>query len=140
MFVSLTVFGCHAAMDGWGERLKQRARDLGLTDVDVARRLGLAQGRYSAYTNEAREPDLKLFVRICAALGTTPDVILGVSPSTEPEGAAFSEVLASLRQLDNDGLVLVSALIRTVTAHRSQFTATEGMSGAAEKGLGGDNA
>lgn len=110
-------------MDGWGERLKQRARDLGLTDVDVARRLGLAQGRYSAYTNEAREPDLKLFVRICAALGTTPDVILGVSPSASPEDAGMSEVLASLRQLDSDGLVLASALIRTVAAHQDQLAA-----------------
>ena len=121
-------------MDGWGERLKQRARELGLTDVDVARRLGLAQGRYSAYTNEAREPDLKLFVRICAALGTTPDDILGVSPSAAPEDAAMSEVLASLRQLDNDGLALVSALIRTVAAHRDQVAAKGDGSGRLQRG------
>lgn len=110
-------------MDGWGERLKQRARDLGLTDVDVARRLGLAQGRYSAYVNEAREPDLKLFVRICAALGTTPDVILGVSAFPEQENAGVSEVTTSLRLLDSDGLALVSALVRTVAAHHAQLAA-----------------
>lgn len=63
-------------------------------------------------------------VRICAALGTTPDDILGVSPSAAMEDAAMSEVLASLRQLDGDGLALVSALIRTIAAHRDQVTAT----------------
>ncbi len=110
-------------MDGWGERLRSRARDLGLTDVEVARRLGLAQGRYSAYVNESREPDLGLFVRICQALGTTPDNILGVSSSPAPEDAAMSEVLASLRLLDSDGLTLVSALVRTVAAHRTHLVA-----------------
>lgn len=110
-------------MQTWGERLRLRARELGLSDAEVARRLGLAQGRYSAYVNMTREPDLKLFVRICAALGTTPDVILGVSPSASQEDTAMSEVLTSLRQLDSGGLVLASALIRTVAAHREQLAA-----------------
>ena len=123
LFAMSHVVGCDLSMEIWGERLRQRARELGLTDVDVARKLGLAQGRYSAYVNGAREPDLKLFVRICGALGTTPDVILGVSPSTSPEDAGVSEVLASLRQLDSDSLVLALALIRTVAAHQDQLAA-----------------
>ena len=123
LFAMSHVVGCDPSMDTWGERLRQRARELGLADVDVARKLGLAQGRYSAYVNGAREPDLKLFVRICAALGTTPDVILGVSQSASPQDAAMSEVLASLRQLDSEGLVLASALIRTVAAHQSRLAA-----------------
>jgi len=65
-------------MEEYGERLRARARELNLTDVEVARRLGLAQARYSRYVNGEREPDLRMFVRICAALATTPDVILGV--------------------------------------------------------------
>lgn len=123
LFAISHAVGCDLDMETWGERLRQRARELGLTDVDVARRLGLAQGRYSAYVNGAREPDLKLFVRICQALGTTPDDILGVSPSPMQEDATLFEVLASLRQLDNDGLALVSALIKTVAAHRYKLAA-----------------
>ena len=123
LFAMARVVGCDLTMETWGERLRQRARELGLSDVDVARKLGLAQGRYSAYVNGAREPDLKLFVRICGALGTTPDVILGVSQSASPEDAGMSEVLVSLRQLDSDGLVLASALIRTVVAHQDQLAA-----------------
>ena len=123
LFAMAHVVGCDLIMETWGERLRQRARELGLADVDVARKLGLAQGRYSAYVNGAREPDLKLFVRICQALGTTPDDILGVSPSPTQEDDALSEVLASLRQLDSDGLVLASALIRTVVAHQGQLAA-----------------
>ena len=100
-------------------RLRSRARDLGLTDVEVARRLGLAQGRYSAYVNGSREPDLLLFVRICQVLGTTPDAILGLTAASPADNPAISELLATLRLLDDDALVLVTALVRTVAAHRA---------------------
>ena len=60
-----------------GERLQARARELGLTDAEVARRLGLAQGRYSNYVNANREPDLATLVRICRELAITPDELLG---------------------------------------------------------------
>ena len=60
-----------------GEKLQARARELGLTDAEVARRLGLAQGRYSNYVNGNREPDLATLTRICRELAITPDQLLG---------------------------------------------------------------
>ena len=78
-------------MEEYGERLRARARELGMTDVEVARRLGLAQARYSRYVNGEREPDLRTFVRICRILATTPDAILGVG--TPGEGTAESDRL-----------------------------------------------
>lgn len=106
-------------MQTWGERLRLRARELGLTDAEVARRLGLAQGRYSAYVNMAREPDLALFLRICQALGTTPDVILGVVQGGQDETPTMTEIVAGLRTLDDDRLALVAGLVRAVAAHQS---------------------
>lgn len=106
-------------METWGDRLRARARELGLTDVEVARRLGLAQGRYSAYVNGIRAPDLLLFVRICEALGTTPDVMLGVTSSSTATEPGISELLSILRQLDPDALSLVAALASTVARHKA---------------------
>ena len=66
-------------MKGFGERLRTRAKELGLTDSEVARRTGLTQRRYSNYVNETVEPDLGTLVKIAATLGTTTDQALGVS-------------------------------------------------------------
>ena len=64
----------------WGERLRDRARELGLTDTEVARRIGMTQRRYSSYVNMTREPNYADLLRVCGALGITPDYVLGVRP------------------------------------------------------------
>ena len=55
----------------YGDRLRTRARELGMSDSDVAKRLGLAQSRYANYVNENRQPDFATLVRICRVLDTT---------------------------------------------------------------------
>jgi transcriptional regulator with XRE-family HTH domain len=73
-------------MEGLGEKLRQRARELGLTDTEVARRLGLSQARYAHYVNDKREPDFRTFVNICRILSTTPDRLFGVDALGHPAG------------------------------------------------------
>ena len=68
-------------MRGLGERLKERTRELGLTDTEVARRLGLSQARYSHYANDVHEPDLETVVRIAQVRGISADRTLGMMPS-----------------------------------------------------------
>jgi transcriptional regulator with XRE-family HTH domain len=74
-------------MQGLGKRLKLRAKALGMTDSEVARRLGLSQGRYSNYVNEVVEPDLGTLVRIARALGLTADEVLGMARPTEEDAS-----------------------------------------------------
>ncbi len=82
-------------MQGIGRRLRARARALGLTDSEVARRLGLSQGRYSNYVNEVVEPDLGTLVRIARALGMTADETLGITPpAAEDEGQVLRTRIA----------------------------------------------
>lgn len=76
-------------MQGLGDRLRQRARELGLTDSEVARRLGLSQARYANYVADKREPDYRTLLDICRILSLSPDDLFGVSPRTEARG--FSE-------------------------------------------------
>jgi transcriptional regulator with XRE-family HTH domain len=51
-------------MKGLGQRLRERARELGLADAAVAERLGLSQQRYQNYASDQTEPDLETLVRI----------------------------------------------------------------------------
>ena len=98
-----------------GERLQARARELGLTDSEVARRLGLAQGRYSNYVNGVREPDMATFIRICRELASTPNEMLGF-PGRERRRAAGARarVEALLDGLGEAKLGLVLKLIKVV--------------------------
>ena len=59
---------------------------MGLTDTEVARRLGLSQGRYAHYVNDKREPDFQTFVNICRVLATSPDRLLGFDVPDRPAG------------------------------------------------------
>jgi Helix-turn-helix. len=97
-------------MDGLGEKLRARARELGLTDTEVARRAGLSQSRYANYVVDKREPDFATFIKICRILGTTPDLLLDfrtseTAPSEseqlrqEIQAAALSMTKRSLQTL-----------------------------------------
>jgi transcriptional regulator with XRE-family HTH domain len=94
----------------FGERLKARARELGLTDVEVARRAGLNDRRYAHYVSNAREPDLATLVRISRTLDTTPNDLLGIS-STEIEPVdrqqLLSELMSVINSLSEDGVRIV---------------------------------
>ncbi len=65
------------SMQGIGQKLRRRAQELELSDAEVARRVGISQARYQHYVVDRREPDLGTFIRICKALATTPNAILG---------------------------------------------------------------
>lgn len=109
-----------------GERLQERARQLGLTDAEVARRLGLAQGRYSNYVNGHREPDLATLARICRQLSITPNELLGFGSDGGSVEVARARIIALLDGMEPDRLELAASLIATLAAHqrapRSQRT------------------
>ena len=103
----------------WTERVRARARELGLTDADVARRLDLSPTRYANYMGRSREPDLMLFTRICRTLDTTPDRILsfGTGPMPDsPEGMVLSRAVSTLRALPRGSLPLAHALLTALAA------------------------
>ena len=94
----------------WGDRLRERARALGLTDSEVARRIGMTQRRYSSYVTMSREPNFEDLLRICEGLSVTPDYVLGLgTPDTEQDdvrraGAALGRMSAAQRVLAVAGL------------------------------------
>ena len=114
------MLGCapdHPGMREVGEKLQVRARELGLTDAEVARRLGLAQGRYSNYVNGAREPDLATLARICRELAITPDELLGFRDIAVSDAAGTrARIDALLNGFGQQQLDLAYGLL-TVVAH-----------------------
>ena len=90
----------------WAMRLRGRAREIGMTDIAVARRVGLLQNRYASYVAGTREPDLMTFARICEVLGTKADIILGLESSSSAmttRDAIRARVISALEALDAQG-------------------------------------
>jgi transcriptional regulator with XRE-family HTH domain len=66
-------------MEAFGKNLSKRAADLGMSNAQAARLVGLSERRFGNYVEGRREPDLATLVRMAQGLKTTPDELLGVS-------------------------------------------------------------
>lgn len=107
-------------MRGIGDRLRARARELELSDSEVARRLGLGQARYANYVAENREPDFETLLRICRVLGTTPNELLGFEARRGTEGLErLQERIATATQAMDAGTLGLAADIMDLLARRA---------------------
>lgn len=115
-------------MKALSERLKQRAKALGLPDAEVARRAGLSERRYGNYVSGIRQPDYDTLIRICTVLAITPNEALGWSScaSVSDERDRLMNNLKSITSTlaDRDLRVAVSvieALAREFQAAQSTY-------------------
>ena len=69
-----------------GEILKFRAKELKLTDAEVARRLGIGKRRYNNWAKDERTPDRDMVMKICVVLNLTPNELYGFGEYGSEEG------------------------------------------------------
>lgn len=84
-------------MDIFAKRLQERAKQLGISNAEAARRIGLDERRYAHYVSGRREPDLATLVKIADALGTSPNWLLGlpIASAKDPQFAALIDRFAN---------------------------------------------
>ncbi len=70
-------------METFATKLRKRAEELGISNAEAGRRVGLSERRYAHYVSGAREPDLATLVRIASVLETTPNELLGIGAETK---------------------------------------------------------
>lgn len=108
-------------MEIFGKRLRARARELSLTDSEVARRAGLTERRYAHYVKGTREPDMATLVRVCRVLNTTPNDLLGVTTgraSTGERGKSMDRIQAAIAVLGSSELALAHDLLVSLVRHK----------------------
>jgi len=98
-------------MEGLGERLRARARELGWSDAEVARRVGLAQTRYANYVTDRHEPDLATFVRICSVLGASAAELLEKPAVASGAEKLRRKVHAAVEVLDPESLAVAAVVL-----------------------------
>lgn len=84
-------------MELLARRLQERSKQLGISNAEAARRVGLDERRYAHYASGRREPDLATLVRIAEALATTPNWLLGVPAklNDDPKRSSLVERFAN---------------------------------------------
>jgi len=101
-------------MDSFGKRLRARALELGLSDAEVSRRVGISQTRYANYVSEVRRPDFDTLRTICEKLGTTPNQLLAfeslLSPADEA-GRLRQRIVAAINGMDERRLATVLKVV-----------------------------
>jgi transcriptional regulator with XRE-family HTH domain len=110
-----------------GQALQSRARELGLSDAEVARRVDIGQSRYANYVSGVREPDFATFVKICRALAITPNDALGFTAKNADEPAEEilrDRIAAAATAMDAETLRRTAAIMDTFLREIGEETNT----------------
>jgi transcriptional regulator with XRE-family HTH domain len=106
-------------MQVFAQRIRERARELGLSDAEVARRAGLSERRYGYYATGEREPNLATLVRICEVLAATPNDLLlaeGKPPAQSQRDRVLARISVATNHLNVAELELAACQIECLTA------------------------
>lgn len=106
-----------------GQKLRSRAKELGFSNAEVARRAGLSERRYGFYVTGDREPDLSTLLRICKVLATTPNVLLGISEDGKEgsnRAALFERLRMASRALAEHDLQTLVVQAEALVTHRGR--------------------
>ena len=93
-----------------GSRIARRRKNLGLTQAKVAERCEISDQYLSNIERAVSIPSLEVFMRICNALDTTPDVLL-LGTSSRGDNGLRQELTEQLRGLDRRQLALVKSFV-----------------------------
>ncbi len=106
----------------FGRRLQEIRKRRGLSQVDVARRLGIHQSLISQYERGYLRLHGALLVRLAQALNTTPDAILAVKDASgNGEGHAVDRrFLRRLQRIDRLTAHQKKILLGTIDAFLSK--------------------
>ncbi|HRI90510.1 MAG TPA: helix-turn-helix transcriptional regulator [Accumulibacter sp.] len=104
------------------ERLRQRAVDLGISNAQAARRVGILERRYANYITGEREPDLDMLAKIARALETTPDYLLGFgeTPDKGKRAKLIARLNSAARMLPDNELELVAVQLDALAAQHKK--------------------
>lgn len=89
-------------MNSIGNRIKTTRKNKGLTQQQLAQRLGVTKALISAYENLTRKPSLDILVRLSNILNCSTDYILGVD----------NEKRISLKGLSENQVKIIENLIK----------------------------
>lgn len=93
--------------DKFHENLKQARINSGMTQAEIAEKIGVAKSTYSLYESGRREPDVQKIKQLASALNMTGDELLGIESQME----VYKEYLALRKKVGAERLVTYMKLL-----------------------------
>ena len=109
-------------METFSSNLKRRAEQLGISNAEVARRVGLTERRYGNYISGRREPDLATLVKISSVLVTPLDELLSSNLEKSQKSTKRKlqdRILSATQALDEDDLKRLAIMVDALAASRA---------------------
>lgn len=97
-----------------GSRIRELRKRAGMTQSELASRLGISASAVGMYEQGRREPDNKTIVKLCQLFEVSGDYLIGTSDSTASNGSVevsevfdeFTRKLSEQEGLMFDGILL----------------------------------
>jgi transcriptional regulator with XRE-family HTH domain len=108
-------------METFSSNLKRRAEQLGISNAEVARRVGLIERRYGNYISGTRQPDRSL-VKISSVLKTSLDELLSNEvnkPAKSTKRNLQERIASAVEVLNEDDLARIAIMLDALAAARS---------------------
>ncbi len=90
----------------FSQNLRKLRELMGLSQMDVASRIGIAITTYRNYENTLRQPDYQTLVKIANILDTTTDFLLG-NDKISQSNTQLSSLFSGIQFLSQESLVLL---------------------------------
>ncbi len=75
-----------------GNKIRELRKNAGMTQSELADRLGISPSAVGMYEQGRREPDSNMLLKICSVFGTSSDYILGKAEENKAETREISDV------------------------------------------------
>jgi transcriptional regulator with XRE-family HTH domain len=104
-----------------GNNIKQLRKQKGLTQVDLADKLGCTQGIITAYENDLKRPSVEKITQLSEILGVSSDELLGlkdIRTTTPSKSPKLWKKFEQLQSLPSDDKRMVFKMIDGLIAQR----------------------
>lgn len=84
-----------------GNRIRKYREEFGLTQTELADRIGVSNSRVSNWEQGINRPDADMLAEICMALNVSPSLLLGIQISTEELSDHERRIIQAYRNKTN---------------------------------------
>ena len=99
-------------------KLRELTEALGITNVEAAKRCGLDRRRYGHYVTGRSRPSYETLIKICANLGSTPNLLLGFT--REEHSTEIQQLSAICTNLSAEEVRFLIATAQTYSKNKSK--------------------
>lgn len=102
-----------------GNRIKMRRKELNIKQYQLAEFLDISNNHMSSIENGTQKPSLDVFIKICTALGVSPNYLL--MGSLHPQDVPL-DIYDDLSLCSSEDIILARAMVKILVERNKKYT------------------